>query len=71
MNTLLTIVTQTRLFGQILSLAMLIVGVGLVTAVILMPTHLENREMEWQRQLLALQAERMAEQAQPIRIECR
>jgi hypothetical protein len=62
MKTLLTIVTQTRLFGQILSLAMLIVGVGLVTAVILMPTHLENREMEWQRQFLALQAERIGEQ---------
>ena len=51
-----------RVPGHVLSLLFLLVGMGLVAAVILMPTYLENRELEWQRDLLRLQAQRMAEQ---------
>ena len=67
MRTLLSIVIQTRVPGQILSLVLLCVGASLVAAVILMPTYLENRELEWQRQLLSLQAQRMAEQDEAYR----
>jgi len=53
---------RNRVLGHLLSLIFLLVGLGLLAAVVLMPTYLENRELEWQRDLLRLQAQRMTEQ---------